>query len=494
MPVLFKIALRNLREHRAKTLIIGIIIALGIAVMILGNSFTASASRGVRRSFIENYTGHIMVHAQVKGAVSLFGYQAQTGNEQIPRIPQYDRVFELVESQPEVEAVAAQVTGLAVLNFEDKGNEFTILFGVEPESYRHMFPANITIVAGRDLAPGEEGILLSENKLKDIREGTGVQVKAGDSVLLNGIGAAGFRIREVPVRGVFRFNQEVQGLNQISFVDIQTLRALLGLTVATTAQVELSEEETALLGEHDLDPEALFGGSLVSAGQAAAPAGRLDLNEEALLDILGDEGQGAYRARLDSGAWHFLLLRLKEDSQLKTVLARLNRAFADLGIAAKAVDWKTASGGFGAIADTVQVVFNVLILIVAVVAVIIIMNTLVISVIERTTEIGTMRALGAQKALVRRMFVLETMSISVVFGLIGIAAAALTIGILHLTGLRAPNSFFEVMFGGKVLHPGLPPLAVFYALLIVVGVGILASLYPVGVALKIQPVRAIQVE
>jgi putative ABC transport system permease protein len=176
------------------------------------------------------------------------------------------------------------------------------------------------------------------------------------------------------------------------------------------------------------------------------------------------------------------------------MIAQLNRWFTTEGIEARAVDWKVASGGFGSLADTIQIVFNVLILIIAVVAIIIIMNTLVISVIERTGEIGTMRALGAQKRTVRRMFVLETLSISVVFGMIGVAVGAITIGILNLTGLPAPNPFFEILFGGKVLHPALPLSSLLYALGIIVAIGIVASLYPVSVALRIQPVQAIQAE
>jgi putative ABC transport system permease protein len=176
------------------------------------------------------------------------------------------------------------------------------------------------------------------------------------------------------------------------------------------------------------------------------------------------------------------------------VIDTLNRWFEEQDMEAQAVDWKAASGGFGSLADTLQVVFNVLILIIAVVAVIIIMNTLVISVIERTTEIGTMRALGAQKLMVRRMFILETLSISVVFGLAGIGLGAGIIAILNLTGIAAPNPFFEILFGGKVLHPLMPPSAVLYALAVIVGIGVIASLYPVAIALRIQPVQAIQTE
>ncbi len=64
----------------------------------------------------------------------------------------------------------------------------------------------------------------------------------------------------------------------------------------------------------------------------------------------------------------------------------------------------------------IRIVFSVAILIVAIVAIIIIMNTLVISVIERTGEIGTMRALGAQKPFVWLMFLVETLTVTIVFG------------------------------------------------------------------------------
>ena len=105
-----------------------------------------------------------------------------------------------------------------------------------------------------------------------------------------------------------------------------------------------------------------------------------------------------------------------------------------------------------------------------------------------------MRALGAQKRFIRRMFILETMSVSVVFGIIGIALAGLVLGILGLSGLRAPNSFFELLFGGRVFHPSISVASIVTALAVVVLIGIVSSLYPVLVALKIQPVKAIQTE
>ena len=130
MPVLVKIAIRNLREHKSKTLIVGIIIAIGITVMLLGNSLMETSARGLQRSFIDNYTGHVMISATSEGTLSIFGVQGpQTGNEEIPRIPDYQRVYRYATSLPEVRQAVSQVSGFGVLSFEEKGNQFAILFG-----------------------------------------------------------------------------------------------------------------------------------------------------------------------------------------------------------------------------------------------------------------------------------------------------------------------------------------------------------------------------
>ena len=69
-------------------------------------------------------------------------------------------------------------------------------------------------------------------------------------------------------------------------------------------------------------------------------------------------------------------------------------------------------------------------MIIAFVSTLIIMNTLVISVTERLQEIGTMRAIGAQKMFVRKMILAETLILAVSSSLIGVAISATILGIL----------------------------------------------------------------
>jgi ABC-type antimicrobial peptide transport system permease subunit len=103
-----------------------------------------------------------------------------------------------------------------------------------------------------------------------------------------------------------------------------------------------------------------------------------------------------------------------------------------------------------------------------------------------------MRALGAQKTFVRRMFVMETLGISGVFGLIGLGLGIITVLILNVVGLPAPNNFFEILFGGKILRPVVTLSAFIQGILMILGIGFISSLYPVAVALKILPIKAMQ--
>ena len=134
--------------------------------------------------------------------------------------------------------------------------------------------------------------------------------------------------------------------------------------------------------------------------------------------------------------------------------------------------------------------FNVIIIVIAVVAVIIIMNTLVISVTERISEIGTMRAIGASKRFIRQMIGAETVTLAVVFGCAGVALGMVLLLILGATGIRASNTFLRILFGGEVLSPEVSAGAVAFSLIMVVVIAIVASLYPLVIALRISPRQA----
>ena len=487
MSVVWRIALRNLQEHRAKSLIVGTIILIGTFVLVVGNSLMDSAAAGIRRSFIDNFTGHLVLAGVTDAPVSLFGVRTTDFlNSRTPRLDGYERLLQAVAEHPDVAAWSPQASDSATVNLAGEdgtslGESFSQLWGIEPARYREAFPDAAELIAGSFLEPDQVGVVLSEEIATDLGESAGRAVRPGDRVLLTATTQAGIKVREVPVTGIFRFRNALPQLDFVSFVDITTLRTLTGMTVSAPAEQILTDEQAAQLGavdEDDLFGGAAAGGSLVQEVEAGTGA-------PVLLD-LGEREQTV----VDSGAWHFLLLKLHRPGTAARVTEDLERVIGAADLNAQVLGWVAAAAPVSQLSDGFKIVFNVVIIVIAVVAVIIIMNTLVISVTERISEIGTMRAIGARKGFVRRMIGAETVTLAFVFGGAGVVLALVLLLILGATGIRASNLFLRILFGGEVLRPVISLGSVAFSLLMVAAIGVLSSLYPLAVALRISPRQA----
>jgi putative ABC transport system permease protein len=108
-----------------------------------------------------------------------------------------------------------------------------------------------------------------------------------------------------------------------------------------------------------------------------------------------------------------------------------------------------------------------------------IMNIMLVSVTERTREIGVRRALGARKADIRLQFLIESSLLSGLGGVIGIASG---IGIARLVS----------RIGGwpTLVQPEIVAVAFLFAGLIGVGFG----LYPASKAARLDPIEALRYE
>jgi putative ABC transport system permease protein len=506
-------ALRNLKEHKAKSLIVGMLLALGMLIMVLGNSFLDASKRGIETSFTQNYTGDVIITGIADGPVSLFGVQSVGGMEETPVIPEYEKVLAYASSLPGVKASSGMATGFGIATTEN-GNSFQggpgshgggnteddeegsmmdavmMLFGVDAVNYWSLFET-IEIVDGNFIQPGEKGLMIASDRMEKLSKYLERDLKVGDEVLIQGMGGSGIRLRSAKIVGTFKRVSEGAGPEQLSYLDIDTLRVLAGMTVGAAENIELTDTQTAMLAVDDLD--SLFGEDAFGSIDAgtATPNGAA-LTEATIGSLLGDTSARERLNTADTGAWHSILLRLNDPTQTKATVAGLNAWFTREGLALAAGDWQKAAGPYAQSVDVLRIVFTVAIFILAVVAIIIIMNTLVVSIIERTGEIGTMRALGGGRGFVRKLFAAETVTLSVVFGFVGIALAFIAAAVINAIGIEASNQFLEILFGGKVLRAVINPLALLGSLAVIITVGLVASIYPVSVALRIQPVRAMQ--
>lgn len=492
MGTIFSISLRNLIQHRAKTLIIGSLITVAIALGLVGNTVLDSAQRSLKRTFTANFTGDVLVLPQsIEGGI--FGAQSSeestmSGPPILPMMKDYDKVRALVNQSSDVAQITSQISSYVIFNLQDDGISFGLTFGIEPEDYFNTFD-NVEMIEGRRLASGETGILLHEKVVAFIEKENGVSLKVGDNLQLNNFGEAGFKIREVPIVGTFRFragNERAIEFMQPSFVDVTTLRALKGKAILSAADVQFSDSVKASISASADD----FFSEDAVATSVTASSSTLDLD-----NLLGERGPPKIdQVATDSGAWNFLLLKLKPGVSEDTVVADLNAKFQEAGLPVKAQTWFPSAQPDSGIFWAMSLVFNVIIWLIAIVSVIIIMNTLVASVMERTPEIGTMRALGAQRSFVRGLFITETITITVVFGLVGILVGFLLIVGLNFTGIAAPNDFMKLIFGGPLLRPDVTLGQISTALSIIIFIGLVSWILPVRMALKVSPLKAINTD
>jgi putative ABC transport system permease protein len=108
-----------------------------------------------------------------------------------------------------------------------------------------------------------------------------------------------------------------------------------------------------------------------------------------------------------------------------------------------------------------------------------VMNIMLVSVTERTQEIGLRKALGATPADLLRQFLIEAATLSVVGGIIGVGAGL-------LAGVLIPR------FTGIAV--AVTPLPVIVAVVVAAGVGLIFGVYPAARAARLAPIDALRAE
>ena len=246
--------------------------------------------------------------------------------------------------------------------------------------------------------------------------------------------------------------------------------------IRSHAGLEGLNDGTLVVGEANELPE----GSQVTL---TGPAGAVTLSVHVEKSGLGPVITPAVAHRLagDAPTARALWARADGDGSDAAPAARVRQALRGTGLVVTAsVDGRTA---FVTLIHRVTLITAAVLGLTLLITLSGLANTTDVSVLERTREIGVLRATGTGRAQVRGLFLAEAVLTAVLGGLIGTALGAV-VGIAGVTALMGPA-------GASSLAPAIPWLEVLGILLASAAVGVLASLRPAGWAAAIAPVTAL---
>lgn len=135
-----------------------------------------------------------------------------------------------------------------------------------------------------------------------------------------------------------------------------------------------------------------------------------------------------------------------------------------------------------------DLVFNIVSNIFLFVVLLGIVNAMLMSVMERVREIGTMLAVGMRRRSITRLFVMEGLVLGAVGGLVGTLAGVFLVWWLDHMGLKIPAPGARVP---AIIHPNLEALFVVRTFVQAVAGTALAALWPAWRASKLRPVEAL---
>jgi putative ABC transport system permease protein len=347
---------------------------------------------------------------------------------------------------------------------------------------------------------------------------SGFKLLVSDTATINGLENVETSIAIVQKAGFVRFGEKSLAVTIVG-VDFEKYAKIYSSTfVAESGEVPLNpENESVIVGKRVSDPwknETLLcvandpvevvwlnGTSRPQRNETYAGSVSAVLKEVGGFGIGGPSDTSIYipiskaQSFFGTSQCSMIIVKLKSDDKatIQNVSDAIRSAFD------KQVSVMSATAVLGILSSVFSVIELFLGGIAAIsllVAGIGIMNIMIVSLMERTREIGILKALGTRGRTVLLIFLCESVIIGLLGAAIGIASgwilANVVAAVFRGGGIGIGNQ--AAAAGGMTIAPVLTPTVALMALAFGIGVSTIFALYPAWRASKLKPVEALRYE
>ena len=378
--MMFRLAFRNISRNRRRSVMTGALVAMGALALLVFGGFVTNIFAALETGIVQT-GGHLTVY---RSGYFLFG----PGNPAAYGIDDYEALMHDIATDPVLSGMIRVITPTQSLvgiagNFSEGANASKTFFGVglvgkDREKMREWNDYN----AGRPFAP--------DDRLSDPAASRGI------------IG-----------RGVARMLGLCAPLHVPNCPAPEPLPAAAGNGpvldpgLADLAKTEQSVGDTDNTPRIDLLSATANGApnivSLAVAGVEIQSVKEYDDNYIAMPLALAQQlvyGRGTHKV---TG----ITLQLHHTSDLPAAKARLNALIAERHLNLDVRDFRETNPFFVQVVGMFSVIFLFLTIIMGLIVLFAVVNTMTMNVLERTNEIGTVRAMGVRRSGIRRLFLLE---------------------------------------------------------------------------------------
>lgn len=430
MGTTFLIAARNLRQGGRRVVLLGTAMVLVSMLLVLLDSLAA----GLEASMVHSAT------TLASGHVNVGGFFKVTSGQASPVVVDGPKIRKIVEAEvPELDFQIDRVRGWARI-VSDRASFWGGLLGIDVAEERGLREV-LQITSGSfDALAAPDTLLLFEQQAKRL------EVKVGDTVTVSAPTMGGVN-NTVDVR-VSAIAKDVGMMSAINlFMPKSTIRKLYQMKEEATGavQVYLKNEADAPAVMERLRPKL-----------EAADFKLMDTDPRPFwMKFDTVTGQDWVGQKLDLTTWR------EEVSFLLWILT-----------------------GFAALR---WLLLGVILLLVVVG----IMNTMYMSIRERTREIGTMRAIGMSRGQVLRLFLIEAALLGLFASALGAGLGAAIAAAINAARIQVPMDAFMAILMNDYVYLKLTAGNVGYAVALISAISCFAALRPARRAARMRPVGAL---